>query len=580
MLSPVEDFWLRWHAEHSSDELAGRAQLVLEAEAGGSPGQLAASLGLSPQAVEGVLAKFDHDRLTAFPRPSLRLTQLIQLDSTETRRRQHIAHLARRLFNDTRPLHHLPGKARQILEAAALLPPVTRPAGGGATPQRDLDLLDGAVLADYNAGEQATLSCVLRLQRKGYRADRDVVFRRLRPTEQSQVRYMAALLQVAVLLDHSGAQSTTLESAELRTEAAVLRVTGSKAETDGAYASRYSWLWQPVFHLGLEYAIGPRPKASAVSRQVNIKADRDEPVGAVFGRQMTAALRKWQASLPGANGTAVSGLADVFSGLSKARAALGAFSSVLKRRPLKEIRHPLRTLQTQIEAVVEQQNALSDLEAYCSGRPQASAAELQPLRDAWERAGRRQQQAVRTILESEDTARLYATLSELAQTPPVRRRKSASIRVAAPVLLDELCAEVAEREQMVVTDRPKTYQRYQQGLACLECALEALTGKAVMGQEANRLLGDVQRLEGRLDRWLASNALNGAIAEFLDGWAEQQARRKAPQLYGAQSVLAYRQARRAQWSRLRSSLPDDWRPVRAGRLRRRVNALLKQLEQH
>jgi hypothetical protein len=580
MLSPVEDFWLRWHVEHSSDELAECARLVLQAEAGGSPLQAAGSLGPSTQAVAGVLAKFEHDRLGAFPRASLRLTQLIQLDSADAIRRQNIARSARRLFNDTRPLHHLPRKARQLLEAAALLPPVTQPAGGGSTAKHVIDLLDGAVLADYNSGEQATLSCVLRLQSKGYRADRDVVFRRLRPTEQSQVRHMAALLQVAALLDHSGTQSTTLEGAELQTEAVVLRVTGSKADTDGAFACRHAWLWQPVFHLGLEYAIGPRPQASAASRQADIKADRDEPVGAVFGRQMTAALRKWQASLPGAAGTDASGLADLLLGVSQARAALGAFSSVLKRRPLKEIRRPLRTLHALLVSVVEQQNALSDLEAYCSGRPQAVVADLQPLREAWERAGRRRQLAIRAVLDSEDTARLYTTLSDLAQTPPMRRRKSTSIRVAAPVLLDELCAEVAEREQMVIADQPKSYQRYQQCLARLECALEALAGKAVMGEAANQLLADVQRLEGRIDRWLASNALNDAVAEFLDSWAEQQARRKAPQLYGAQLVLAYRQARRAQWSRLRSSLPDDWRPVRAGRLRRRVNTLLKQLERH
>ena len=578
MLSPVEDFWLRWHVEHSSNELAECARLVLQAESSGSPAQAAASPVPSSEAVAGVLAKFEHDRLAAFPRANLRLTQLIQLDSADSARRQHIARSARRLFNDTRPLHHLPRTARQLLEAAALLPPIIRPAGGSAAAQRDIDLLDGAVLADYNAGEQATLSCVLRLQRKGYRADRDVVFRRLRPTEQSQVRSTAALLQVATLLDHSGTKSTTLEGAELQTEAVVVRVTGSKADADGAYASRHAWLWQPVFHLGLEYAIGPRPKPSAASREADIKADRDEPVGAVFGRQMTAALRKWQASLPGAAGTDVSGLADLLSGLSQARAALGAFSSVLKRRPLRELKRPLRSLHAMLVSFVAQQNALSDLEAYCSGRPPATVTDLQPLREAWERAGRRQQQAIRTVLDSEDTARLYASLSELAQTPPMRRRKSTSIRVAAPVLLDELCAEVAEREQMVVTDQPKSYQRYQQCLARLACALEALAGKAVMGEAANQLLADVQRLEGRIDRWLASNALNDAIAEFLDSWAEQQARRKAPQLYGAQSVLAYRQARRAQWSRWRSSLPDDWRPVRAGRLRRRVNTLLKQLE--
>ena len=152
--------------------------------------------------------------------------------------------------------------------------------------------------------------------------------------------------------------------------------------------------------------------------------------------------------------------------------------------------------------------------------------------------------------------------------------------MAAPVLLDELCAEVAEREARVVADRPARYRRYQDGLARLASALEALGGPTTMGEEAEQLLADVQRLGNRIDRWLASSVLNDAIATFLDEWAEHQARRKAPQLFGAQAVLAYRQARRAQWSRLRSGLVRDWRPLRATRLRRRANVLLKQLARH
>ena len=136
-----------------------------------------------------------------------------------------------------------------------------------------------------------------------------------------------------------------------------------------------------------------------------------------------------------------------------------------------------------------------------------------------------------------------------------------------------------------LTDNLKNHPEYEmhyvevsaEGLARLACALEALGGRTTMGDEADRLLADVQRMEDRIERWLASSALNDAIADFLDAWAEQQARRKAPQLFGAQSVLAYRQARRTQWSRLRTNLAREWRPLRASPLRRRANTLLNQL---
>ena len=577
MLSPVEDFWLRWHVEHGSDELAGRARLVLEAETGGSPGQVAANLGLSPQAAESVLAEFEHDRLATFPRANVRLDQLIQLDTADNhRRRQHVAHQARRLFNATRPLHHLPRKARQLLEAAALLPPITRSATGGAVVQRELDLLDGAVLADIGRSDQAMIACVLRFQLKSYRADRDPVFKPLRPAAQSQVRYLAALLQLAARLDSSETQSTILKGVELKAELVVLRLMGPKAQTDGAYACRKAWLWRPVFHSSPEFALGPRPVAPADEKSIG-STDRDEPAGAVFGRQLAAALRLWQSSEPGGNHTDLLTFRDQLSGVGQALAAVGAFGTMLKRRPVKEVKRPLRALYRRLSEVVRQQNAIGDLEAYIAARPPAAIAELQPLRDAWAHAAAQRQSAMQAFLQSDDALQLRAKLAQMAQTPPLRRKKSTNMRAAAPVLLEELCAELAERQEKVVTDRPKSYWRYQEGLARLACVLEALGGKATMGDEAERLLADVRRLEDRIERWLASSGLNDAIADFLDAWAEQQARRKAPQLFGAQSVLAYRQARRTQWSRLRNSLALGWRPLRPSRLRRRANALLNQL---
>lgn len=587
MLSPIEDFWLRWHSEHSVLEVAEQARLVLEAESGGSPGQVAANLGLSTQTVEGVLAKFEHDGLNTFPRPSLKLTQLIQLDSVDAAGRQYVARQAKRLFNNTRPLHHLPRKARQLLEAAAWLSSTAAPTNGNGTAKRGLYLLDGANLADYSAPEQAIISCVLHLQRKGNRADRDPIYPRLHPAEQSQVRHLAALLQVATALNHSRTQSTNLLTADLEDEAVVLRLTGPKADDDGHCACRQDTLWQPVFHLGLQYTQGPAPKPGLETPQAIRQTDRDKTVGEVFGQQMTAALRKWEASLPGAESTDMAGLADWLAGATEAEAALGAFASVLKRQPVKQVRRPLRALTKLLYAAVEQHNALSDLLVYCSGRPPAIVAELEPLREAWERSSRRCQLALRAWQDGNDAPVLYAQLAEMAATAPMRRRKASRLRVAAPVLVDELYSEVAGREAMVIADRPETYRRYQRRLARLACALPALNSLASRGkagaiedaaEAADRLLADVVRLESHIERWLASTALNDAIAVFLDSWAEQQARRKAPQLFGAQAVLGYRQARRAQWSRLRGSLPTDWRPIRASKLRRRLDAILKRLE--
>src|SRR5262249_26462632 len=149
------------------------------------------------------------------------------------------------------------------------------------------------------------------------------------------------------------------------------------------------------------------------------------------------------------------------------------------------------------------------LETYCDGRAGAPAAELQALREAWEQAGKRRQVELNGALASPETTQALGELTAFVQAPPVRRSKSTSLRFAAPVLLDELCADVAEREERVIADQPESYLRYQQSLARLACAVEALRDARMgPGDDLSRLAADLQRLEGRIDRWLASNALN------------------------------------------------------------------------
>ena len=239
------------------------------------------------------------------------------------------------------------------------------------------------------------MSCVLHFQHKGYRANRDTDFKSLRPAAQSQARYLGAILQVATQLDSSATQSTVLKGVDLHEESVVLRVMGPDAKTDGKSACHKAWLWRPVFHSGLEFVIGPR---SVAADKPVAPADRDESAGAAFGRQLAAALRLWEPRQSDGASSELLMCRDQLAGVGKAQAAVGAFGSMLKRRPVKDVKRPLRTLHRRLAAVVEQQNAISDLETYMDGRPPAVIAELQPLRDAWARAAAQRQAAMLAYL--------------------------------------------------------------------------------------------------------------------------------------------------------------------------------------
>jgi hypothetical protein len=557
--------------------LAERARLVLQAEAGLSTQQVAASLGLSEQVVAGALEAFEQQRLAGFPRPHLEPEQFLELRPEQIAQARHVTGLAQRLFSATRALHHLPGKTKRLLECAALLWPLVRLSGARRDQdalQPGLELLEGATLAGFGAREQAAISCVLRLQRRGYRPDLDASFKRLRPTQQGQVRQLAALLQTAGGLDHSRSQSTALLGADISAESVTLRLSGPNAESDGAQACRLARLWRPVFHVTLRHAIGPSPITSVNGSSPGV-VDGDIPLTAIISRELAQALRVWQASLAGALAGDSAGLGGLLESVDQARVTLGAFASILKRQALQRVRKPLRNLEDLLGSIVNQQTALAELEAFRSRQSSTAAAELLPLQEAWERNRRRRQADLKAWLEGAEATTLFTNLTAVAEAPPLRRSKVTTVAAGAAILLDEQCAKLVAREAKFSDDHPKSYWRYRQGLARLACTLKVWGESVSDGKEVAQLMADLRRLQGRLDRLLANISQSEAIAEFLDNWAEQQARRKAPQLHGAQPVLAYRQARRVQWSRLRGSLRRDWRVVRAGRLRRRVAQLLK-----
>jgi hypothetical protein len=238
----------------------------------------------------------------------------------------------------------------------------------------------------------------------------------------------------------------------------------------------------------------------------------------------------------------------------------------------------LRELQQAAEEAAWRETAIADIAAFRSRLPPDKAAGLEPLQTAWEHARQRQQAEFMRLLGGAEGAELYAQLVQFAGAPPLRKSGDGDVRSTARPLLSDLIDRLAKREAAVTVQQPKTLKRYRQALAGLAVALEALGGASVLGEPAAQLLADLGRFQSRLDRLRLSLQFDAAIGEFLDEWAEKQARDKTPQLFGAQTVLAYRQARKAQWARLRRSLSHDWRPVRANRLRRQITALLRTLE--
>ncbi|MEP7358598.1 MAG: CHAD domain-containing protein, partial [Anaerolineales bacterium] len=425
--------------------------------------------------------------------------------------------------------------------------------------------------------QQAAVACLIKLQRKGYRADRDPQYKKLRPSVQTQMRPLAALLQAAEALDSSHTQATSLVAADLRPEGVTLRIAGAQAADEQAALVQNSWLWRGVFDHALKALVVPAGEVVQAPPAATLPHP-DQPMAAAIQRALAACLQDWQTHQPAALQGDPAAQAKLEATVNELRAGLSGFQSLLKRKALEEVVPELRRLQQAAEGAAWCEAAVADVAAFRGRLPAEKSAGLEPLQTAWDQARSQQQAEFKRLLGDAEGVGLYAQLVQLAEAPPMRKSWDGDVRSSARPLLAELIERLGEREAEVTVQRPKTLKRYRQALAGFAIALEALGGAAILGEPAAQLLADLARFQNRLERLRLSLQFDAAIGDFLDTWAEKQARDKTPQLSGAQPVLAYRQARKAQWSRLRRSLSHDWRPVRASRLRRQMAALLRTLE--
>src|SRR5262245_23056661 len=98
MLTPVENFWLRWHKEHSPELIARRARIVLLADSGSPPLATATALGVSKATVTRTLKRFERQRLDDFPRPALSLDEILRAAQVDLAHARQVTEFTLKLF--------------------------------------------------------------------------------------------------------------------------------------------------------------------------------------------------------------------------------------------------------------------------------------------------------------------------------------------------------------------------------------------------------------------------------------------------------------------------------------------------
>ena len=136
-------------------------------------------------------------------RSVLQLLQKFQPEERQTRHARHVARLSLTLFDGLRRAHRLLPEAREMLHFAALLHDVGAVVGYDSHADHSYYLIKHGNLRGISAAELEIIAAVARYHGKTRPRKRDEAFRALAKRRRREVRWLAALLQIAEGLDRS-----------------------------------------------------------------------------------------------------------------------------------------------------------------------------------------------------------------------------------------------------------------------------------------------------------------------------------------------------------------------------------------
>lgn len=166
---------------------------------------------------------------------------------------EHVRELSLLLFDELQAVHHLPGHARVLLEAAALLHDIGHMVSHRGHHKHGEYLTMNGDIQGLEGRDRALTAAVVRYHyHKAEPASHHISYSALSNGEKRMARRLAALLRIAEALDHSHRQRATNLSAKFQRGAVALQIAArGDAREDLRDAGQGAELFEKEFHVRL-----------------------------------------------------------------------------------------------------------------------------------------------------------------------------------------------------------------------------------------------------------------------------------------------------------------------------------------
>lgn len=515
----------------------------------------------------------------AAPRGFPSVPDFCRRHGVDLERSRYAADMALELFDALRKVHRMPRRRRRLLRQAALLATV----GAQADPEHPFlagrDLILAQPLRNVNTNERLALACIVALQRKKMKPEKEHTLDALEPKLRSHALLLAALLQIGWSFTFDGPNSTAIRMIEGgdSAECAVI-LEGPPAEADAQQAAVRAEYWRQFTKQQLVFLALVQPVAAAASPAhaapaqpvpeepplpADLPALLPEDSMSEAGRKviLTHFVRMLANEAGTREGADIEFLHDMRVSTRRMRAAYRIFEPYYDAEAVKRFNKNLRRAGGTLGAVRDLDVLIEKAEAYQAGLPQEDDLTVEPLLASWHGS---REVARRELIEYLDSSayrdfvaafRVFL-LTPGAQAKPIPEGEPVAhqLRHVVPRLVMERYEQVRAYEPILATAPITTYHQLRVDFKRLRYALEFFQKQ--LGPEASGIIKQVTALQDLLGALQDAHVAEELIRAFLD--EQRGKRKKALPLAGVEQYWRVQQITQQE---LLARFPAPWAEV-------------------
>jgi hypothetical protein len=395
----------------------------------------------------------------------------------------------------------------------------------------------------------------------------------LKPKQAQQAATLAALLQTAAAICKPEALPARLERVTLAEDSATLHMSGPGASAAAIRALEYAEAWRKGLTQRLHFAV-VTPSTEDLMQLAQVNPKSSTPVRLTIQQALAAATLGLEAALSASQASAVSSPEVAWRAAQRAAQLLAGFRPVLKRRATDEVRSAVAQTVKRLEKAVRCEAVVRDIQTYHDRQVPVTPGQFTSLLEAAAAERDAKREALRRWMSGPALPALFGAVRAVAGNPSLRAKFETATAEVAPSLIASACEHLHHHQASDIVEGGKL-GRTVQAVLRLMLMLEVLAPGGPNDPHVSELALDLTRVAECLEAVLQLEAADKAAAAHLDTWAVRQAKRKAPQMHGAEAVLEYRQSRRLERAKLWRALAAAWKPIRGRKLDVRVAALLR-----